>query len=395
METIISNNKTKTNPMLVISNTFEQVTNHINRQNLGLIAVLLFLTAVTQKSMAQHKKTIAVISIDTKNITFDAKTISDMVQLELEKTGVFEVLDKYDVSDMIKKNQIDVQASFGKNSLISVGKLLNADKMLSGSIEKFGDKLILILRLVDVQAGVIEKTDVMEYINQQDQLQTMIRLSINNIIGVANDKLLVDLLANYDQPITTSRTSLKLSGPRVGANMTFGKTSERMQAPASEGGFEMFPVSSMIGYQFEKQYLSSGDFQALFELIPSINSLESGMAIPALTGMLGFRFNKSGIEFGLGPNFRVVKTAEGYYDSNNKWQIGTPPEGSSYPMVTELDKRGDAGITTGMIFALGKTFRSGYLNLPLNLYYSPRKSGSILGLTIGFNVAKKPKFFSK
>jgi hypothetical protein len=163
-----------------------------------------------------------------------------------------------------------------------------------------------------------------------------------------------------------------------------------MSAPKNEGGFDMYPVSSMIGYQFEKQYLSSGDFQALFELIPGINSLESGLIVPTITGLLGFRFNKSGLEFGIGPNIRFIQMAEGYYDSDNKWNLGEPPT-EDYVLVRELDSRGEIMASAGMIFALGKTFRSGYLNLPVNLYISPRKTGSIAGITVGFNVAKKPR----
>ena len=343
---------------------------------------------------AQDKKSIAIISMDTKDLAYDSKAITSMVQLELEKANVYEVLDRYDVSDLIKKNNVDPMASFGKNSLVETGKLLGADKMLSGSIEKFGDKLILIFRLIDVQSATIEKTSVMEYVNQQDQMQIMIRLSLNNILGIANDRMVLDLLVNFDQPITSSKTTLKLSGPRVGANVTWGPAAERMAAPTNEGGFNMYPVSSMIGYQFEKQYLSSGDFQALFELIPGINSLESGIVVPTITGLLGFRFNKSGIEFGLGPNLRFVKMAKGYYDEQDRWQMADSSL-NGFEIIKELDSRGQIEITTGMVFAVGKTFRSGYLNLPVNLYISPRKSGSTAGITVGFNVAKKPKLARK
>lgn len=364
-----------------------------SNQSLLKRAVLLFvafllLTAI--QGFGQSRQKIGIISMDTKNLEYDSKTVTSMVQLELEKSNAYEVLDRYDVADQIKKNAIDPQISFGKNSLVQVGTLLGADKMLSGSIEKFGEKLILILRLIDVKSGSIEKTDVMEYINQQDQLQTMIRLSLNNILGKSNDKMVLDLLANYNQPITSNKTMLRLSGPRVGATMTWGPASKRMAAPTSEGGFNMYPVSSMIGYQFEKQYLSSGDFQALFEVIPALNSLESGVVIPTVSGLLGFRFNKSGIEFGLGPNLRLVKMADGYYDANNKWHIGEPLE-AAYEVRKELDSRGEFQLAAGMIFAVGKTFRSGYLNMPVNFYISPRKTGSTAGITIGFNVARKPK----
>lgn len=355
-----------------------------------LLTVALLAGCGYQVLFAQGKQSIAVISMDIKDLAYDSRAVTSMVQLELEKADVYEVLDRYDVSDMVKKNNIDPQASFGKNSLVETGRLLGADKMLSGSIEKFGDKIILIFRLIDVATATIEKTNVMEYVNQQDQMQIMIRLSLNNILGIPNDRMILDLLVNYDQPITSSKTTLKLSGPRVGANITWGPAAERMGAPVNEGGFNMYPVSSMIGYQFEKQYLSSGDFQALFELIPGINSLESGIVVPTLTGLLGFRFNKSGIEFGLGPNLRFVKMARGYYDDQGKWQKSdNTEEGIDY--VKELDSRGQVEASTGMIFAIGKTFRSGYLNLPVNLYISPRKTGSTAGITVGFNVAKKPK----
>ncbi len=357
----------------------------------------LALSLIVLNINAQNKKKVAIISIDTKDLVIDSKAIRNMVQLELEKTNVYEVLDRYDVSDLIKKNNIDVIASYGKSSLVKIGKMLNADNMITGSIEKFGDKLIFILRLIDVNEEVIKKTDVMEYINQQEQLQIMIRISINNLLGIQNDKLMVDLLANYDQPITSSKTSLKLNGPRVGATYALGTYAKRMSASKTVGGYEMHPLSSMIGYQFEQQYLSSGDFQALVEIIPTINSLESGFIIPSLTGVLGFRFNKSGIEFGLGPVFRIVKYSEGFYDKNGVWTIRNDNDlaqlGSSY--IEQIDRRGKLTLSTGMIFAVGKTFKSGYLNMPLNIYCSPRQEGSVIGISIGFNVANRPELRSK
>jgi hypothetical protein len=384
--------KSKSNQYGFIPSSFNLMITKSGRNHvvLSVIAMIALFIIITLNGSAQEKKSIAIISMDTKDLAYDSKAITSMVQLELEKANVYEVLDRYDVSDLVKKNKIDPEASFGKNSLVEIGKLLGADKMLSGSIEKFGDKLILIFRLIDVQSATIEKTNVMEYVNQQDQLQIMIRLSLNNVLGITNDRMILDLLVNFDQPITSSKTTLKLSGPRVGANITWGPAADRMSAPTNEGGFNMYPVSSMIGYQFEKQYLSSGDFQALFELIPGINSLESGIVVPTVTGLLGFRFNKSGIEFGLGPNLRFVKMAKGYYDEQNKWQIADSTD-TGFEIVKELDSRGEIEVTTGMVFAVGKTFRSGYLNLPVNLYISPRKSGSTAGITIGFNVAKKPK----
>lgn len=358
-----------------------------------ILMAVIFVSIFSISAKGQGKQKIAIVSIDTKDLMLDKESIRNIVSLELEKTNVYEVLDKYDVNDLVKKNGIDVEGCYGKTCLVQLGKLLKADKMITGSMERFGDKLIVILRMLDVSSGNFEKADVTEYINQQEQMQIMIRMSVNNILGIPNDKLLVDLLVNYDQPITSYKTTLKLNGPRVGATYTWGNWADRMQAAESDGGFNMYPVSCMIGYQFEKQFLSSGDFQALFEVIPSLHGMESGLIVPSIAGMLGFRFNKSGIEFGLGPVLRVVTMSEGYYDESGNWQLAENLlPGSTVKTSKTLDSRGDATLTNAMIFAVGKTFRSGYLNLPVNVYYSPRKDGSLVGLVLGFNVAKRPAF---
>ena len=355
------------------------------------LVVIVGLNAMAQKKTS--KPTIAVIGIDTKDMYLDDASMASLVRLELEKTDVYEVLDRYDVAATIKKNSIDIRDCYGKAATIKVGQLLNVDKMLTGSAERFGDKIIFVLRLVDVKSERIERTDVMEYINQQEEIQYMVRISVNNILDLPNDQQVMDLLVNFDKPITSSKTKVKLNGPRMGATWTSGRTGQRLEAPKSEGGFNMYPITSMFGYQYEVQYLSSGEFQALLEFISAVNGMESGTVVPSLTFLNGFRFNKSGLEIGLGPVFRVSTISEGYYDSDNHWNMleeGMDP--GVYPVVEAIDSRGDPTFTTNLIVAMGKTFKSGYLNVPINVYCSPSKQGTSVGISFGFNVAKKPKY---
>ena len=148
----------------------------------------------------------------------------------------------------------------------------------------------------------------------------------------------------------------------------------------------------MFGYQFEYQYIGSGDFQALLETIIAVNGIENGTLIPSLTFLNGFRFNKSGWELGLGPTFRIVRSAEGYYDANGDWNLaGEMPSGEEYEITERLDSRGNAKVSLGLVIAAGKTFRSGRLNMPVNLYWSPRADGDVIGLSLGFNVERKAK----
>jgi hypothetical protein len=364
----------------------------MKKQLLMRAFVKIVMMGLLFSGMAQRKSTIAIVSMDTKGVNLSNDVMADVVRLELEKTNLYEVLDKYDVNDVLKANQIIAEQSFGKNAMIKSGELLQADKMLTGSVELFGDKIILILRLVDIQSKSVEATSVMEYLNVPAEIQTMALISLNDLLGIKNDPQLVDLLINYNLPITTMKTTAKLNGPRMGATLTTGSSGQRLQAARRDGGYNMFPVSSMFGYQFEKQYISSGDFQALIETIVAINGLESGAFIPSVAVLNGFRFNRSGFELGVGPNFRMVKLAEGFYQDGN-WtllsEVENIPEGVEIEEL--LDNRGDVRTSLGLLVAVGKTFRSGYLNIPVNVFCAPRKNGTTIGLTVGFNTAKKPK----
>ena len=311
----------------------------------------------------------------------------------MEKIDRFEVLDKYDVSKTLETHQIDPDNCFGKNSVIEAGKLLGADKMLTGSVELFSDKIILILRLVDVGEERVENTSVMEYLNAQGEIQIMSMISLNDLLDIENDPHLVDLLINYNLPITTRKTTVSLNGPRMGASFTTGDNGRQLRAAKEQGGYNMFPVTTMFGYQFEKQYMSSGDFQALLEVFGVVNGLESGNFIPSVAFLNGFRFNSVGFEFGLGPVLRLVRKEEGYFSEGDWVRVKDVERVPNNVEVLELvDNRGSIQTSLGMVVAIGKTFKSGYLNMPVNLYYSPVKGGSVVGVTFGFNTTKKPSF---
>ncbi|MHC1702348.1 MAG: hypothetical protein AB9846_00440 [Tenuifilaceae bacterium] len=353
---------------------------------------LAILLSFGLNGVSQSKVSIAVIGIDTKGMKLDNTSMSNLVRLELEKTNRYEVLDKYDVTNLLKEKGIDPDKCYGKIKLIEAGKSLNVEKILTGSVEKFGEKIIFVMRMIDVKTDKIENTNVMEYLNLEDQIQTMAKISVNNIVGIANDNVVVDLLIDYDNLVSSPKTTVRLNGPRMGVGLFTGKMAERLGASEEEGGYDMYPMTSVFGYQYEFQYLSAGDFQALVETVVAFSGLETGNFIPSISVMNGFRFNKKGWEFALGPIFRFSRVAEGYYDDNDKWHLTEDmPPGITFPLENAIDSRGDVQLSTSLIVGFGKTFRSGYLNIPVNVYFIPKKEGATIGLNFGFNIAKKQK----
>jgi len=186
---------------------------------------------------------------------------------------------------------------------------------------------------------------------------------------------------------------LKLNGPRMGFTMFTGTTADLLRKPEHEGGFDASPVMFQFGYQIETQYLNSGNFQALFEFIPTITGLDQGLFIPSLTILNGIRSNKSGWEFAFGPTVSLTKQADGYYQ-NDEWVRITPEMDRSTinePITTRLDSRGDFAISPGFVFAVGKTFRSGKLNIPVNAFVIPGRDGVRFGVSFGYN-SRKSKY---
>lgn len=361
----------------------------------SLIAALLSLISYcgfAQFDEDADNPTIAVLSMDSKGIDIDNIPMGNLVRLELIKTQKYEVLDKYDVAHEMEESGIDQSNCFGKNQLTEAGKILKSDYMLTGSVEKFGDKLIYTLRLVDVEKSKIEKTTVLEFVYQMEDIQTMTTIIINDLLDIPNDPHKMELLVSFERPITNNRSSLNLSGPRFGVQYFTGDMADRLTAKPADGGFDMnYPITSTFGYQWETQYISAGRFQALFEFIPSVNGIESGTPSFSFTVMHGMRID--GWEFGFGPSFRLLKLGKGYYDNNDQWHLESEaPSGTDVEIVERLDSRGVVKLNTGLVLAGGYTFTSGYLNFPVNFYWSPSPNidSNVFGLVLGFNIAKTP-----
>jgi len=382
--------KTKSNPWLLPwKKTFKFL----------LVIILTWFYAMTGTSNGQTPKTIAVLNIDTKDLGLDQAAMGNLVRLELEKTKVYSVMDKYDVAYVTEKKGLDISNCYGKTCLLEIAKSLEVNKMLTGNAERFGDKIIINLRLIDVASSTIEKSDVTEYQNIPDEIQIMVEISVKKLLGLELDPNLVNLLVNYEDPIISTRTNLKLNGPRMGIAYVTGEKAERLQAPRSKGGFDSYPYLSQLGYQFEIQYLSAGNFQALVEFLFMLSGLEQQLFNPNIVFMNGFRVGKSGWEIAFGPTLSLRQTAKGFYDKENKlgdganeWHLkkewSSDLEENPYEIKETRDNRGDPVIGTGWVWAIGRTFKSGYLNIPVNAYISPDKEGWYVGLSIGFNVSR-------
>ena len=361
------------------------------------VIMILLITIIGIDANAQRasKTSLTVLNIDVQGLSYTPQQLGNLTRIEIEKLDTFEVMDRYDVSYLVEKNNLKIDNCYGKIGLTEVGKIINAEKMLSGSAETYGKTIILTLRLIDVKSSKIEKTHVREFLDIPEEIQEMIKITVKEMFGREVNPVSVQRLTKkhqYESAVTNpNKNTLNLSGPRLGMTYFTGDVAHYLISSKNDGGFgAQYPAMFMFGYQFEIQYLNEGNFQALFEFIPTITGVDQGLIMPSISILNGLRHNLYGWELALGPIAGITKKAKGYYE-NGVWHLESDwNNATANPNPTEerMDSRGRIAYHTGFVFGFGKSFKSGKLNIPVNMFVIPSNNGIRFGLTFGYNVRK-------
>ncbi len=356
-------------------------------------ALFFMLILCSIKLKAADLTQMAFIEIDarTSKINSFEYPLNSLVRVELEKSKKYQLLDKYDIEYLVGRDSLQVKNCYSRLCLSSLGKKLKVEKMFTGTIETLANKIIITYKILDVESGNFEKVQVNEFLNLPQEIRNMISITMNDMFSLPNDVELVNSLTKknvFDNTINNPyKPLLKTDGPRMGFTYFTGHGAELLGNKKSVGGFDAHPMMFQFGYQFEKQYLNEGNFQALVEFVPMLTGLDQGLCIPSFTLLNGMRNNKNGWEFAFGPSVSFVKKANGFYDQSNVWRLAKDTANIGYKPILEkrIDSRGDVSIMPSFVFAFGKTFKSGRMNIPVNAYVVPSKEGIRFGVSFGFN----------
>lgn len=393
---------------------------------------LALIIACVSTSLAQTKPSLAVANPSINGLFVTPTIAAKLIRLEMVKMNIYTVYDEFDMAEAFKKNPDYSKDCVSKTCLVELGKELNVDYTATGSFDGLGNKIVITIKIIDVKNNSIYKTSTKEFDNQEAELQRMVEIILNEMHGIESPKELIDRLKFKNEVITSNNVGkINNSGPRVGYAFMVGSAGEFATRSTNRGGLDIFPGISMIGYQFEGQYVGTENFSALIEGVFNIAGLEQGQFIPTASIMNGFRFGKAGWEFGFGPGFGLKKVTEGFFDTDgtfgekdqywnrNDWSeyannsdnglndqtahpeyftngyfIAPDPSkiNSNYNFNSKhADTRGNLAVSTMFVLAVGRTFRAGSLNVPVNVFYSSRKKGGMIGLSVGFNVLKSKK----
>lgn len=364
-----------------------------------------------QLTFAQPKQSAVIANVYTYGINCSSiagktqyikdcqQKMESLLRIELLKTNYFNVIEKRDIAETIGENQTSKSDCFSKECQQKLGNLVNADKAISCSIENLGDRMATTIKILNVKSGEYDIISISEFINAESEIQTMLKIALHKVLNIEYDKSMYNNLLYYSKPIQSATVSIENSGPRMGVAILGGDLRTIISSPENKGGYDVFPILSQFGYQFETAYLNAGNFHALAEFLILFTGIEQNLFNPSISLINGFRSSKSGFEFGFGPTIRLKKTAEGYYDDQKNWNLknewvterdsfGVVTNPNPYEITERMDSRGTIELASSWVWAIGKTFHSGYLNIPLNAYLSHSKDGWYTGVSVGFNVAR-------
>ena len=182
----------------------------------SILTLALILTTVL--TFAQLPK-LAVVSFDTNDETLNNEELLEILRLAMTKETKYATIDKYEVGEILGKNNIESSTCFSLSCLKTAGKLLEADYVLTGGASKLGDRIFISLRMTDLKTNQqVETSQEFSYIPQK--ASDMVKLTVDKMMGRTIDANLEKTLSDkesYESAVNNPDDyQLNLSGPRMG-----------------------------------------------------------------------------------------------------------------------------------------------------------------------------------
>jgi TolB-like protein len=103
----------------------------------------------------------------------DAKFLTERLIIELQRTDVFDVLERDKMDEILKEQGFQQTGACDQAScLVEAGRLLPVQKMIGGSVGKFGETYSVQIKMIDLKTAKVEKTAINDFSQKMDYLLT-------------------------------------------------------------------------------------------------------------------------------------------------------------------------------------------------------------------------------
>lgn len=160
-------------------------------KNTKRVLILAFLLTLACLSLSNAQSlTIAITPLQSSGISrTEAATLTNRLNVELVQIGKYAVMEQAKVINLLRQRgfeEAEVYATI--ENFIEVGKLLEVDYIISGSVGSIGQTFTLNLLRIAVDSGKIVQTIIHDVEGRIDEMLDLLRLAAMELSGIAPKK---------------------------------------------------------------------------------------------------------------------------------------------------------------------------------------------------------------
>ena len=166
------------------------------------IAALLLLACAGQLSGSEKTK-IGIFDLTSYNVpAATATAVSEILGTELFNTGRFTIVDRKNMDKILKEQAFQRTGCTTTDCAVEVGRILNINNMVIGSLSKLGNTYKINIQLVDVEKGEVITANDAECSSEDKLSEAATRLAvafsqsipvIGKIVRAGEDEVVIDL----------------------------------------------------------------------------------------------------------------------------------------------------------------------------------------------------------
>lgn len=198
-----------------------------------------FLLLISHSILAQDKPTIAVMKLDSKNISNDKLEILTLrLQSELYRTEKFILLERMKIDRVLEEIGFQQMGYIDVNQAVEIGNMLGAEKIVFGNIDKIENTYTIDVRLVDIKTSRIDKIAQKDFYPYSD-FDFILSYGMENIARILTD---LKLVKDYEKIARKDFESKIDPGFRISAGLSINKNADGKNH-INNGGF----MKNLIG----------------------------------------------------------------------------------------------------------------------------------------------------
>jgi len=163
-----------------------------------LLRNTLFILLLISVSNSQQTF-LAVHDFEGKGVSeVEASALTDRLRTEIINMGQVSVVERAEMDEVLREQGYQQTGCFTSECMVEVGKLIGAEKIVSGSISKVGNTFSVNARLINVETGEIENSITYDLSGVIDELLISGMRNVSQLLFTINKENYIELNTTYE-----------------------------------------------------------------------------------------------------------------------------------------------------------------------------------------------------